>query len=144
MSDVGTNLVSDRFWQFCKTVNVEQAVSSAYHHQSNRQVEACITLVKCTFKKFTDSGRDINMALLQIHTTLSGQGLLSLATLMFNRQVWGMMPVLDCKLIMQDCDDDHHNKLVDRQQKNSNDASPVFACIPIGSAVVVQQDDDRP
>ena len=35
MSDAGTNFVSDRFWQFCKTINVEQAVSSAYHHQSN-------------------------------------------------------------------------------------------------------------
>ena len=32
MSDGGMNLVSDRFQQFCKTVNVEQAVSSAYHH----------------------------------------------------------------------------------------------------------------
>ena len=51
------------------------------------------------------------------------------------------MTVLDCKVIRQDCDDDHHNKLVDRQQKNNNDASPVFACIPIGSAVAVQQED---
>ena len=54
------------------------------------------------------------------------------------------MHILDHKPIMQDCDDDHHNKLVDRQQKNSNDASPVFACIPIGSAVAVQQDNGRP
>ena len=48
------------------------------------------------------------------------------------------MPVLDHKPIGQDCDDDHHNKMVDRQQRNNNDASPVFACIPIGSAVAVQ------
>ena len=78
------------------------------------------------------------MALLQICTTSLGQGLLSLATVMFNRQVQGIMPVLDCKPMRQDCDDDHHNKLVDRQQKNNNDALPVFACIPIGSAVAVQ------
>ena len=51
------------------------------------------------------------------------------------------MPVLDCKPIRQDCDDDHHNKLVDRQQKSNNDASLVFASIPIGSAVEVQQED---
>ena len=67
-----------------------------------------------------------------------GQGLPSLATLMFNRQVWGIMPVFDCKPTGQYCDDDHHSKLVDRQGKNDNDTSPLFSNIPIGSAVAVQ------
>ena len=57
------------------------------------------------------------MALLQIHTTPLGQGLLSPATLMFGRPVCGIMPVVDCKPIGQDYDDKHHHKLVDRQQK---------------------------
>ena len=69
MSDAGTNFVPDRFREFCRAINVEQATSSAYHHQSNRQVEVCI-----------------NMALLQIHTTPLGPGLPSLTTLLFNRQ----------------------------------------------------------
>ena len=141
MLDTGTNFASDRFQQFCKNIKVEQAVSLVYHHQSNGQVEACIKFIKHTFKKCADLGRDINMALLQICTTPLGNGLLSPATLMFNRQVCCIMPVLDCKHIGQNCDDDHHNKLVDRQQKNNNDASSVFASIPIGSAVVVQQED---
>ena len=126
MSDAGTNFVSEKFWQFCTTINVEQVVSLAYHHQSNGQVEACIKFIKCTFKKCANSGWDINMALLQIHTTLLGQGLPSLATLMFKRQVHGIMPVLDCKPVGQECDDEHHSKLVDRQNKNNNDTSPVF------------------
>ena len=126
------------FWQFCKSIKVEQAISSVYHDQSNGQVKACIKFIKCTFKKCTDSGRDINMALLQIHMMPLGQGLLSLATLMFNRQVHSIMPVLDCKPLVKDCDDDHHNKLIDRQQKSTNDTSAIFPCIPIGSAVVVQ------
>ena len=50
MSDVGTNFISDKFWQFCKLVNIEQVVSSAYHHQSNGQVKACIKFIKHTFK----------------------------------------------------------------------------------------------
>ena len=138
MSDAGTNFVSGKFWQFCKTINVEQAVSLAYHHQSNRQVKACIKFIKHTFKKCADSGGDIHMALLQICTlTPLGQGLLSPATLMFNRQVHGIMPVLDHKPIGQECDDKHHSKLVDRQNKNNNDASPMFAFLPIGSAVAV-------
>ena len=87
---------------------------------------------------------DINIALLQICTTPLGQGLLSLATLLFNRQVRGIMPVLDHKPIGKDNDDEHHSKLIDRQYKNNNGASPVFASIPIGSAVVVQQEDSRP
>ena len=86
-SVTGTNFISDRFQQFCKTINVEQAVSSVYHHQSNRQVEACIKFIKCRFKKCANSGRDINMALLQIHKTPLGQGLPCQATLMFNRKV---------------------------------------------------------
>ena len=72
-----------------------------------------------------------------------GQGLPSPATLMFNRQVHGTMPVLEHKPIGQDCDDDNHSKLVDRQQRNNNDTSPVLAYIPIGSTVAVQQEDIR-
>ena len=63
MSDVGTNFVSDRFRKFCSSLNIEQAVASAYHHQSNGQVEACIKFIKSMFKKCVDSGGDINMAL---------------------------------------------------------------------------------
>ena len=73
-----------------------------------------------------------------------GQGLPSLATFLFNRQVPGIMPVVDCKPIGQDCDDNHHSKLVDRQGKNDNDTSPVFSNIPIGSVVVVQHEDIGP
>ena len=45
MSDAGTNFVSERLRQFCQSINVDQAVSLAYHHQSNGQVEACIKLI---------------------------------------------------------------------------------------------------
>ena len=46
MSDAATNFVSDKFWQFCKTINVEQAISLAYHYQSKGQVKACIKFIK--------------------------------------------------------------------------------------------------
>ena len=54
------------------------------------------------------------------------------------------MPVLDCKSIRQDHDDDHYGKLMYRQHKNDNDTPPVFPYIPIGSAVAVQQKDGGP
>ena len=53
------------------------------------------------------------------------------------------MPVLDHKPVGQECDDKHHGKLVDSQNKN-NDASPVFAFLPIGSAVAFQHEDGGP
>ena len=84
------------------------------------------------------------MALLQICTTPLGPGLPSPASLLFSRHVWDIVPVLDCKPIGQDHDDDHYNKLRDRQLKNDNDTPPVFSYIPIGSAVVVQWEDGRP
>ena len=74
MSDAGSNFVSEKFENFCNSLNIEQAVSSLYHHQSNRQVEPCIKLIKYTIKKSSDSGDDIHMAMLHIRTTPQGQG----------------------------------------------------------------------
>ena len=62
MSDAGADFVSDKLQQFCRSINVDQAMSLVYHHQSTRQVEACIKFVKCTLK-CADSGGDINIAL---------------------------------------------------------------------------------
>ena len=84
------------------------------------------------------------MALLQIHMTLLCHRLPSPAMLMFNRPVCGIMPILDCKPLVKDCGGNHHAKLIERQQKNNNDTSAIFPCIPIGSAVVVQQEDGGP
>ena len=72
MSNAGTNFVSDKFRKFCSSLKIEKAVLSTYHHQSNGQVKACIKFIKCTFNKCADSSGDMNMALLQIHTTPLG------------------------------------------------------------------------
>ena len=50
MSDAGGNFISEKIKNFCNSLNVEQAVSSSYHNQSNRQVEACIKFIKHTIK----------------------------------------------------------------------------------------------
>ena len=42
MSHTGSNFISDKFKRFCHSMNIEQAVSSTCHHQSNGQVEVCI------------------------------------------------------------------------------------------------------
>ena len=84
------------------------------------------------------------MALLQICTIPLGHGLLSPATLMFNKPVHGIMLTIDCKPLVEDCDDNCHAKIVERQQKNNNNTALTFPCFPIGLTVVVQQEDGGP
>ena len=108
ISDAGGNFISEKLKNFCNSLNIDQAVSSLYHHQSNGQVEACIKFIKCTIKKCSDSGGDIHMVLLQIRTTPLGQGLPSSAMLLFNHPVHGIMPLMGRKPINVDIDDNHH------------------------------------
>ena len=66
ISDAGSSFVSEKSRSFSSSLNSEQAVSSLYHHQSNGHVEACIKFIKHMIKKYSDSGSDTHMALLQI------------------------------------------------------------------------------
>ena len=50
MSDTSTNFISEKFKSFSSRLNIEQTVFSAYHHQSNGQIEACIKFIKHTIK----------------------------------------------------------------------------------------------
>ena len=64
--DAVTNYISDIFTQFCMQLNIKQAITSSYHHQSKSHVEACIKFMKHTIKKCLDNNDDINLALLQM------------------------------------------------------------------------------
>ena len=109
MSDAGDNFISEKLKNFCSSLNIKQAVSSSYHHQSNGQVEACFKFIKHTIKKCSDSSSDIHMMLLQIQTMPLRQGLPSPAMLLFNHAVHGMMLLMDRKPINTDNDDEHQN-----------------------------------
>ena len=117
MSDAGGNFISEKFKNFCNSLNVEQTLSS-YQHQSNRHVEACIKFIKCTMKKCFDSRSNMHIALVQIRKMLLGQGLPSPDTLLFDCLVRGIMPVIDRLPICTNNDEEHHKALVDRQCKN--------------------------
>ena len=56
MPDSGSNFISDKFKTFCKSLNIDQAFSSSYYHQSNGQVDACITFIKHTLKNILIPG----------------------------------------------------------------------------------------
>ena len=118
MSDAGSNFISEKIRNFCNSLNIKQAVSLSYHHQSIGQVEAYIKFIKHTMKKCSDSGSDVHMAMLQIGTTLLEQGLPSPAVLLFYHLVRDIMPVMDRQPNNIDNDDKHHKRLMHRQGKN--------------------------
>ena len=91
-------------------------------------------------------GGDIHIAMLQMGTTPLGQVLPSPATLLFNCPVRGIMPVMDRLLINTNNDEEHHKVLTNRQCRNDqgNDTFKKFVSLPIGSTVVVQQEDRGP
>ena len=51
VSDVGANFVSEKFKEFGRKLNIEQAISSAYNHQSNGQKGTGIKFVNRSMKK---------------------------------------------------------------------------------------------
>ena len=63
------------------------------------------------YTKCSDSSGDIHMVLLQICSTPLGQGLHSLAMLLFNHPVGSVMPVINRKSVSVDNDDEHHIKI---------------------------------
>ena len=115
-SDTGGNFVSDKFKQFCQNLNIEQATSSSYYHQSNEQAEACVKFIKYTIKCI-DTKTDIHIALLQIRTTPSEPRLPNPATLLFNCQRWGIMPIMNRLPINSNNDEEDYEVLVTGKQE---------------------------
>ena len=118
MSDAGSNFISDKFKTFCKSLNIELAFSSSYHHQSSGQVEACIKFVKHELKKCFDSKSDPHIALLQICMIPLGQGLPSPATMLFNCLISGILPVINRLQVGIDNDQEDYEAIVKRQTKD--------------------------
>ena len=50
VSDASMNFLSDQFKEFCRWLNIDQAITSPYNDQSNGLVKACIMFVKCAIK----------------------------------------------------------------------------------------------
>ena len=86
VSDEVTNFLSEQFKDFCWHLSTDQAVTFSYHHQSNGQVQACITFVKHT-KKCRQTNNNVHFALLQIRSTPVSAGLPSPAKMLFNKPI---------------------------------------------------------
>ena len=57
---------TSEMYSFYRQMNIQQSITSFYHHQSNGQVEVCIKFVKCTIKNCLDTIQDVSLALLHI------------------------------------------------------------------------------
>ena len=97
-------------------------------------------LIKSTCKKCFDSSGDPQIALLQICVTPLGQRLPSLATMLFNCLIIGILPVINGPPVGIDNDQEHYVGIVKRQTKDDKgrDTPKIYVSILIGSTVVVQ------
>ena len=102
--------------EFCRNLNIEEAVSSSYDHQSNGGVEAHIKFIK-TPDKCMDTTASIYLALLQVRSTPLEPRLPSPATLLFNCPISGIMPITNRLPINVDNDYNQYEVLIDRQIK---------------------------
>ena len=90
-----------------------------------------------------DTKGDPHIALLQIRMTLQGPGLPSLATLLFNCPIKGILPIINRLPMGIDNDEGHYEVLVKRQTKDyQNQGTPRnYVSIPTGSTVAIQCED---
>ena len=61
ISGAGTSFISEKFEQFFRKLNIEQAISLSYTHQSSSQAEACIEFLKKTIEKGFETNTEINL-----------------------------------------------------------------------------------
>ena len=122
ISDAGRNFMSHKLRQSCRKMNIEQAITSSYLHQSIRQVEGCIKFVNHTIKKYLHSNSD-NLTMLQMTSTPIGAGLPIPFTLLFNRPSRALLPNMNREPITFNADNEHYETLRICQDKyiNSND-----------------------
>ena len=143
MSYAGRSFVWEMFWKFCRYLNIHQAISWSYKHQTNGWAEAHITFIKHTKRKYFETNNDVYLAVLQMTSTFIGPGLPSAAALVFNRPIRGLILKLSTLPILFDHSDDHR-KLTEYwyQQWYKSSLSPLF--LPTGSTVTVQMEDRSP
>ena len=102
--------------------------------------------VKHTLKKWFDFRVDPYIALLLIYMTPLGQGLPSPTTMLFNHLIRDIMPIINRPPVCIDNDQEHYEVIIKRQMKDdkSKGSPKIYVSIPMGSTVVVQQEDGGP
>ena len=107
--------VSEWFKEFCRSLHIDQVMTSPYYHQSHDQVDACIEFVKCKIRKCRQYNIDVNFALLQTRSTL-GTGIPSPAMLLLNRSIRALWPQIGREPININKDAEYNEALKARQE----------------------------
>ena len=118
MSDASSNFISERFKNFCNSLNIDQAVSSWCHHQSNGQVEASMKFIKCTIKSAQTLVVIYVWSCYKLEPHHWDKVSQAQQHCWFNHPVHSIMPAMDRKPINIDNDHGHHKNLMHRQGKN--------------------------
>ena len=130
---------SEAMTKFCRLYGISKEFSSAYHSQSNGQVERANCHVKNLIKRCNGNILKVKLCLLDYHATPLNSNLGSPHSILMNRQVRTKLPVLDQKLITSS-DNDNRKLLLARQENGAKyynkNAKEVFHSFKPGDVVV--------
>ena len=137
--DASGNFISEKFRELCMNLNIEQAVSSSYHHQGNGYVEACIRSIKHTVMKCSDTNADTYIALLHIRIQTTWARIIKSCSTIIQLTYRGIIQVMKKSSISANNDDDHYKALAEREKSIKNyDILKGYNSISTGSPEVVQ------
>ena len=105
--------------QFCEMYGISKNFSSAYHSQSNGQVERAVGHIKNLIKRCNGNILKVRLCLLDYHATPLDSNLGSPHSILMNRNVRTRIPMLEKNLITK-TDQDNREILLDRHQKGAN------------------------
>ena len=105
--------------QFCEMYGISKNFSSAYHSQSNGQVERAVGHIKNLIKRCNGNILKVKLCLLDYHATPLDSNLGRPHSILMNRNVRTRIPMLEKNLITK-TDQDNREILLDRHQKGAN------------------------
>ena len=142
VSDADMNFVSEQFKKFCSCLYIDQVMTSSLHHQINRQVEASITLVKCTITKGRQANNDVLLALLQLRATPGSADLPSPAIRLRNRPIRALLLQIGREPINVNNDDEYYEALISRPEASTknNETHKISPLFSAASKVAVQME----
>ena len=118
ISDRGRNYTSSAFTAFCRELDINHTLTSAYHHQSN-PAERAIRTVKSIMRKCMETGNSWRLGLLEYLCTPISDHIPSPSELL-NRRYRGVQPFLQFHANASTASFLPQERIQDEQQKRQN------------------------
>ena len=113
MSDAGDIFISETFKELCRNLNIEQEISSSYHHQSNGQLKECIRFINQTLTICFETNAETYIVYFRLDQLHLGQPY-PVLQIIIQLPYKGHHASFNMAPINMNEDDDHYEVLVER------------------------------